>query len=48
MQVSGEDRVLQLVQNAGLKNGLIHPSGDMASTAPRCRFLRVLGWRSRR
>ena len=57
MKVSGkEDRVLQLVQNAGLhdglqpglKTGFIRPGRAMAGSASGRRFLRALRWRSLR
>jgi hypothetical protein len=48
MKVSGEDRVLQLVQNARLKNGFTRPSREMASSAPSCGCLRAPRRRSLR
>src|ERR1035437_9060443 len=37
IKVSGEDRVLQLVQNAGLKNGFTRPRRDRSARS--CGFL---------
>src|SRR5580658_2948273 len=51
IQVGGEDRVLQLVQNAWLKSVktvLVRPGGAITSSAPSYGLLRFLGWRSLR
>src|ERR1700675_3862009 len=56
IKVSGEDRVLQLVENAGLnaglivgmKTGLTRRGSCLASPAPSCGFRRSLRWRSLR
>src|ERR1700686_221172 len=56
IKVSGEDRVLQLVENAGrnagiigeLKHGLTRRGNCLTSLAPSCGFRRSLRWRSLR
>src|ERR1700686_5257682 len=56
IKVSGEDRVLQLVENAGpnaeliagMKTGLTRRGSRLASSAPGCGLRRSLRWRSLR